>query len=81
MNVQAFTAAQLTFTMTTDTSAVSKPPCCNTLDTPSGSPTTFSIANVGSGNLTDIQSVFVFPTSNVIGLAHFNDGDVVDLVF
>ncbi len=79
LNGRAFTGAQFTFTMTTDTSAVSKPPCCNTLDTASGSPTTFSITNVGSGNLTDNQAIFVSPNSYIIGLAHFNDGDVVDL--
>lgn len=76
---RAFTAASFTFTLTTDTSGVSKPPCCSTLDTASGSPTTFSIGNVGSGNLTDNQAVFVSPNSYIIGLAHFNDGDVVDL--
>ena len=79
LNGITFTAAQFTFTMTTDTSKVVKPPCCTTLDTASGSPTTFSIANAGSGTLTDNQAVFVSPTSYIIGLAHFNDGDIVDL--
>lgn len=73
-----FTSTPFTFTLTTDTSAVVKPPCCNTRDTPSGTPTTFLITGVGSGTLTDNQAVFVDP-SGTIGLAHFNDGDLIDL--
>lgn len=74
-----FTAAQFKFTLTTDTSQLVVPPCCpGDTDTPPGTPTTFSITGVGSGTLTDNQVVFVDP-SGVAGLAHFSDGDMIDL--
>lgn len=74
-----FTAAQFKFTLTTDTSQLVVPPCCpGDTDTPSGTPTMFSITGVGSGTLTDNQVVFVDP-SGTAGLAHFSDGDMIDL--
>jgi uncharacterized protein (TIGR03437 family) len=74
-----FTSASFKFTLTTDTSQLVNPPCCpGDTDTPSGTPTTFSITGVGSGTLTDNQVVFVDP-SGTAGLAHFNDGDMLDL--
>src|SRR5437879_5078339 len=76
---KAFNAAAFTVTLTTDTRLVVKPPCCDTRDTPAGTPATFSIAGAGAGTLYDDQSVFVFPSSNVIGLAHFNGVDLIDL--
>ena len=75
----AFTAAPFVFTLTTDTTRLAKPHCCNTLDTPSGTSTTFSITGVGSGTITDTQAVFLDSAGQTIGLAHFNDGDLIDL--
>jgi uncharacterized protein (TIGR03437 family) len=76
---RTFSAAAFTFTLTTDTRLVKKPSCCDTRDTPAGTPATFSIAGAGSGTLYDDQSVFAFPSGNVIGLAHFNGVDLIDL--
>ncbi len=74
-----FTSATFKFTLTTDTSQLVMPPCCpGDTDTPSGTPTTFTITGVGSGTLTDNQVVFVDPNGTA-GLAHFNDGDMLDL--
>ena len=74
-----FSSATFTFTLTTDTSQLVKPPCCpGDTDTPSGTPTTFTITGVGSGTLTDNQVVFVDPNGTA-GLAHYNDGDMLDL--
>ncbi len=75
-----FNSASFVFTLTTDTTLLTKPPCCFTVDTPAGTPATFSIAGAGSGTLMDNQVVFVDPNTNAIGLAHFNDGDLFDLV-
>ncbi|MDP8982012.1 MAG: IPT/TIG domain-containing protein [Acidobacteriota bacterium] len=74
-----FNSASFVFTLTTDTTLLTKPPCCFTVDTPAGTPATFSIAGAGSGTLTDNQVVFVDPNTDAIGLAHFNDGDLFDL--
>src|SRR5450432_3869924 len=79
LNGTAFTSANFTFTLSTDSTLVLKPPCCTTLDTPTGTPATFSVTGVGSGTLSDTQAVFVSQSGHAIGLAHFNGDDVVDL--
>lgn len=76
---KAFNTTAFTVTLTTDTKLVVKPPCCDTRDTPAGTAATFSIAGVGSGALYDDQSAFAFPSGGVIGLAHFNGVDLIDL--
>ncbi len=79
LNGKSFVRAKFTFVLTTDTTSVAKPPCCDTLDTPPGTPATFDITGAGSGTLTEDQVVFVYPQFGDIGLAHYNDGDVVDM--
>ena len=75
---KTFTAAPFSVTLTSDTTAVVKPPCCDTVDLPSGSPATITIQGQ-TATITDTQTVFISPNSYIIGLAHFNDGDLVDL--
>src|ERR1700716_4089988 len=79
LNGQAFASTTFTFNMTIDTTLVTKPMCCDSLDTQSGAPTTFTITGVGSGTLNDNQVIFIFPNTGALGLAHFNDGDVIDI--
>src|ERR1700682_6115356 len=74
-----FNAASFTFTLTTDTTLLVKPPCCSTTDPQPGTPATFSIAGAGSGTLMDNQIVFVDPSGYAIGLAHYNSDDIFDL--
>ena len=76
---KSFTSAAFSFTLSTDTTLLIKPPCCQTKDTPSGSKTTFSIAGLGNGSLQDNQAIFLSPNDGFIGLAHYNDGDLMDL--
>lgn len=76
---KTFTAAAFTLTLNSDTTLVTKPACCNTLDLPSASPATLTIQGLGTATLMDTQTVFVDPGTYVIGFAHFNDGDLVDL--
>jgi len=77
LNGKPFSGA-FTFTMTADTTQLVVPPCCATFDTPKGSPTTFTIAG-SSGTLTDDQVVFAYPSRGLLGLAHYNDGDMIDI--
>jgi uncharacterized protein (TIGR03437 family) len=70
-------SGDFTFTMKADTTQLVVPPCCATFDTPKGSPTTFTIAG-SSGTLTDDQVVFTYPSRGILGLAHYNDGDLID---
>ena len=74
-----FSQAAFTFTLTTDTKAVAKPPCCTSRDTPAGTPTSLSIAGLAPATLTDNQVIFAYPNSGTVGLAHYNDGDMIDL--
>ena len=74
-----FTSAAFTFTLSTDTTLVAKPPHNDTKDTPSGTKATFSIAGLGNGTLTGNQAIFISPSDGWIGLAHYNDGDLIDL--
>jgi uncharacterized protein (TIGR03437 family) len=74
-----FSNATFKFVMTADTGMLVNPTCCpNDIETAQGSPTTFSITGVGSGTLMDTQVVFIDP-SGTAGLAHANDGDMIDL--
>jgi uncharacterized protein (TIGR03437 family) len=79
LNGVAFTNQAFSFQLATDSSLVTKPPCCNTRDTQGGTPTLFSIANTGSGYLKDNQIIYVFPNSGDLGLAHYNSPDVIDI--
>ena len=74
-----FTNVTFKFVMTGDTGMLVNPTCCpNDIETAQGSPTTFSITGIGSGTLMDTQVVFIDP-SGTAGLAHANDGDMIDL--
>src|ERR1700733_8441545 len=75
-----FSSATFIFTVTGDTSQLVSPSCCQgDLETPSGAATTFTITGVGSGTLMDNQVVFVDPGRGTVGIAHANDGDMLDL--
>lgn len=79
LNNSRFANLNFKFVMTADNSNLVHPTCCpNDIETVSGSPTTFTITGAGSGNLTDTQVVFIDP-SGTAGLAHANDGDMIDL--
>ena len=80
LGAKTFTSAHFTFTLATDTSLLVKPPCCPTSDTPSRTPAVIDNPGVGFANLTDTQAIFALPGESVIGLAHFNDGDMIDFV-
>jgi uncharacterized protein (TIGR03437 family) len=80
LNGKPFVQSTFTFTLTTDTNLIVKPPCCNSRDTPRGTPTSFSITGAGSGTLTDDQAVFAIGSDVVVGLAHFNGADMIDFV-
>src|SRR5579871_912127 len=74
-----FTNATFKFVMTADTGTLVLPTCCpGDIETAAGSATTFAITGAGSGMLTDNQVVFIDP-SGTAGLAHANDGDMIDL--
>ncbi len=73
-----FYQSAFTFTSTTDSSTVVKPSCCNALTTGSGTPTTFTVAALGSGSLTGDQSVYTFGSAGSVGLTHYNGNDVLD---
>ena len=73
-----FIATPFTVTLTSDTDAIVKPPCCDTVNLPSGSPATITIQGE-TATIVDNQTVFVSPNSYIIGLAHFNDGHLLDL--
>ncbi len=75
---KAFAEAQFSFTLTTDTTLLGMPPCCQTLDTPSGTPATFLITGFGNGTLQDTQVIYT-DTDGTVGLAHYNDGDMIDI--
>ena len=73
-----FTATQFTVTLTANGSDAVKPLCCDSLDLPPGSPATVAVQGLGMATINDNQTIFVFPRNGVIGLAHFNDGDLLD---
>src|SRR5258708_14005580 len=80
LNGKPFVQSAFIFILTTDTNLIVKPPCCNSRDTPRGTPTSFSITGAGSGTLTDDQAVFSIGSEIVVGLAHFNGADMIDFV-
>ena len=82
LGATSFTSSIFTFVLTTDTHLLKMEPnplIRGIIETPSGTPTTFSIAGVGSGTLTDNQQIFVDPNLETqiggggIGLRHFED--------
>jgi hypothetical protein len=79
LGAQSFTSKQFSFTIMTDTTSFNKPPCCDTRDSPSGTPTTFFIVGVGSGTLTDDQVFFTAPSEAFAGIGHFN-ADTPDMI-
>lgn len=76
-NGLSFNAAKFTVTMTADSAKVMRPPCCPSFDLPGGSPATLAVQGFANATIMDTQTIFV--ESGTIGLAHFNDGDLVDL--
>jgi len=76
---KSFTNATFSFTVTGDTANLQFPSCCpGDVDTASGTPTSFSIAGFSAGTLKDTQAIWT-DTQGTVGIAHFNDGDMIDL--
>jgi uncharacterized protein (TIGR03437 family) len=73
----SFTNQPFTITVSSDTTAVVQgTPCCaDDFTTPSGTPTAFNITTVGSGKMTDNQSVFVHQSEATLGIWHNNEPD------
>ena len=76
---KSFSNAAFSFTVTGDTANLQFPSCCpGDVDTASGTPTSFSIAGFSDGTLKDTQAIWT-DTQGTVGIAHFNDGDMIDL--
>jgi hypothetical protein len=81
LGTNSFSSSPFTFILRTYTSLLkTESPFMSPLgliDTPRGTPTAFTIADVGSGTFMDDQQVFVDPNQRVfgggIGFAHFQD--------
>src|ERR1700694_5501133 len=63
---KTFTAAQFAVTLTADSAAAAKPPCCNSLELPAGSPATVTVQGLGTATIMDTQTIFVNPGSGAI---------------
>jgi uncharacterized protein (TIGR03437 family) len=74
-----FNSASFSFTLNADTNTLMPPSCCpGDIDTKSGTPNTFAIAGFSAGTIMDNQVIWT-DTQGTVGLAHFNDGDMIDL--
>lgn len=74
-----FNGASFTFTLTGDTNTLMPPSCCpGDIDTNSGTSNTFMIAGFNSGTINDNQVIWT-DRHGELGLAHFNDGDMIDI--
>jgi uncharacterized protein (TIGR03437 family) len=76
----AFTNASFSFIATSDTTDLHVPFCCTgDLETHSGTPTTFSIQGFSTGTLGVDTQVIWTDREGTVGIAHSNDGDMIDL--
>src|SRR5690349_19648786 len=63
----SFSSSTFTFILTTDTSLLKTQNETQIIDTPRGTPATFSIDGVGSGMFMDDQQIFVDPRPVIFG--------------
>ena len=73
-----YDSAAFIFTVDSDTSLITRPPCCATdFTTPSGTPATFWIDGFGSGTVMGEPAVFANPnpTELAVGIWHYDVPD------
>ncbi len=78
-----FTNQTFTFTFTTDTTAIAPGTFCCTdnITTPPGTPASFTIGSIASGDLTTIQGVFVNESEAQMGMWFYDTQDWLDILF